>query len=305
MPKHEVKIIVNPNADLGRAWRWASELHPIVKQYGGADWSGTVYPTHALELARQAGQAGYKLVIAVGGDGTVHEVINGLMKIPADRRPKLGIVPFGSGNDFAHAAGINRNPRQALRQVFTGKTKRMDIARLEDDRGQVEFVDNTVGIGFDATVNIRSRKITMARGFFIYLIAVLQTILLNHEAPRMQVKSDREQWDEEMLMLVLCNGEREGGGFIVAPEARPDDGVFDYAAIRRVSRAMMLRLIPEVMRGTHGRFRQVRLGKFSRLELQADRPVTIHTDGEIFAGFGTDVRRIVLQVLPGEIEVVV
>lgn len=305
MPKHEVKIIVNPNADLGRAWRWASELHPIVKQYGGADWSGTVYPTHALELARQAGEAGYKLVIAVGGDGTVHEVINGLMMLPADQRPKLGIVPFGSGNDFAYAAGVDHGSARALKQVFTGKPKRIDVARLEDDRGLVEYVDNTVGIGFDATVNIRSRKFTMVRGFFVYLIAVLQTILLNHEAPRMRVKTDREQWDEEMLMLVLCNGRREGGGFIVAPEARPDDGLFDYAAIHRVSRAMMLRLVPEVMRGTHGRFKQVSLGKLSRLELETDRAITIHTDGEIFAGFGTNVRRISLQVLPGEIEVVV
>jgi diacylglycerol kinase (ATP) len=305
MPKHEVKIIVNPNADLGRAWRWASELHPIVKQYGGADWSGTVYPTHALELARQAGEAGYKLVIAVGGDGTVHEVINGLMRLPPDQRPKLGIVPFGSGNDFAYAAGVEHRSAKALKQVFTGKPKRMDVARLEDDRGLVEYVDNTVGIGFDATVNIRSRKITMVRGFFVYFIAVLQTILLNHEAPRMRVKTDREQWDEEMLMLVLCNGRREGGGFIVAPEARPDDGLFDYAAIRRVSRAMMLRLVPEVMRGTHGRFKQVSLGKLSRLELETDRAITIHTDGEIFAGFGTNVHRISLQVLPGEIEVVV
>src|SRR3990172_6830669 len=101
MPAHRIKIILNPNADLCRAWRSASDLRPIVDEFGGADWSGTVYPTHAIELARQAGEDGYQMVVAVGGDGTVHEVINGLMQLPAEKRPRLGVVPLGSGNDFA------------------------------------------------------------------------------------------------------------------------------------------------------------------------------------------------------------
>jgi diacylglycerol kinase family enzyme len=108
-----------------------------------------------------------------------------------------------------------------------------------------------------------------------------------------------------MLMLVLCNGAREGGGFLVAPQARPDDGVFHYAGVQRVSRPMMLRLVPEVMKGTHGRFRQVRMGQFNKLEMTSDRPLYIHTDGEIFAGFGVDVRRLSVELIPGAIEVMV
>lgn len=108
-----------------------------------------------------------------------------------------------------------------------------------------------------------------------------------------------------MLLLVLCNGSREGGGFRVQPLARPDDGIFHYAGVRKVSRPMMFRLVPEVMKGTHGRFSQVRMGEFHRMDLAADKPLYIHTDGEIFAGFGMDVRQLLVEILPGEIEVVV
>jgi diacylglycerol kinase (ATP) len=304
MPKHSTKLIINPSADLGRAWRWTADLRPIVDEFGGADWTGTVYPTHAIDLARQAAEDGYSTLVAVGGDGTVHEVINGIMQVPPEKRPRLGIVPMGSGNDFAHNAGIERRLEVAMRKVFTGQPRKVDLFRAEDGSGRSEYLDNTLGVGFDATVTIRSRKIPVVHGFLMYLISVIQTILLNHEAPRMQVATDRESWDEEFLMLVLCNGAREGGGFFIAPEARPDDGVLDYIGIRRVSRPMMFRLIPEVMKGTHGRFPQVRMGKFSKLTLQADRPLRIHTDGEIFAGFGTDVRSLSVEVLPEALEII-
>lgn len=304
MPPHNVKLIVNPNADLGRAWKWASDLRPIVEEFGGADWAGTVYPTHAAEIAQQAAEAGYELVIAAGGDGTVHEVVNGLMKAPAGQRPSLGVVPLGSGNDFAHSIGMDSRSSYALRQVLTGKPRPVDVGKLEVAGGRCEYWTNAVGIGFDTTVTIRSRNITLLRGFLVYLIAVIQTILLNHDAPHMQFKSDQETWEEEMLMCVVSNGPREGGGFFVAPGASPYDGLFNYTAIRRVSRPMMFRLLPEVMRGTHGRFPQVRMGQLRKLDLKGDRPLYIHTDGEIFAGFGMDVRQLSIEIQPGALNVV-
>lgn len=304
MPKNKTKMIINPNADLGRAWRQAADLRPVVDQYGGADWTGTVYPTHAIELARQAGEDGYELVISVGGDGTVHEVINGLMQVPEERRPRLGIVPMGTGNDFAYALGIERKPAEAVSRIFTGQPRRVDIGRLVDGSGRVEYWDNALGIGFDATTTIHSRRFTLLHGFIAYFFAVLQTVMLNHDSPRMHIETDHEQWTEKMLMLVLCNGSREGGGFLLAPEAKPDDGVFDYAGIGPVSRLMMLRLIPEVLRGTHGRFSQVRMGRLTCMQLRAESPLTIHTDGEIFSGFGMDVRQLDVEILPGAIEIV-
>jgi diacylglycerol kinase (ATP) len=303
VPRKQVKLIVNPNADLGRAWRLASDLRPMVAEYGGADWIGTVYPTHATELARQAAEDGYELIIAAGGDGTVHEIINGLMQVPRDKRPRLGIVPLGSGNDFSSAVGMEPYSMHAIRQILEGQPRQIDVGVLRDGRGRTEYWDNAIGIGFDATVVIRSRQVPVVRGFLIYLIAVLQTILLNHDAPRLKVKTDQEEWEEEMLLLVLCNGGREGGGFKICPAARPDDGILHYTSVGRVSRSYMMRLLPKFMKGTHAGARHVRMGQFKKLELSSDRPLTIHTDGEIFAGFGVDVRQLSVEIVPNALEV--
>jgi len=303
MRHHNVKLILNPNADMGNAWKLASDLRPVVEEFGGADWSGTVYPTHAIELATQAAGDGYELIIAAGGDGTVHEVINGLMAVPKEKRPKLGIVPLGSGNDFAFASGISAKPIEAIQQAFKGKSRITDVGVIETESGRRQYWDNTLGIGFDATVTIRTHTLPLLRGFLMYLTAVLQTIAFNHEAPLMQIKTDEEEWDEKTLMMVICNGPREGGGFLVAPEAKNDDGVFHYATINKVSRPMMLRLVPEVMNGTHGRFKQIRMGTLRKIEIQSDTPIRIHLDGETFAGFGTEVHHLKAEIIPNALEI--
>ena len=129
--------------------------------------------------------------------------------------------------------------------------------------------------------------------------------MLDHDPAMITFESDQESWQEDNLLIVLCNGPREGGGFFIAPEAKVDDGWLDYAAITSVSRPMMFRLLPEVMKGTHGRFPQVRVNRFKELSITSDRPLVIHTDGEIFAGFGTDVRELSVKILPEALEVII
>ncbi len=299
-----VKLIVNPNADLGRALRTVADIRRLVEDFADVDWIGTVYPAHATKLARQAAENGYELIIAVGGDGTSLEVINGLMQIPAEKRPHLGVIPLGSGNDFSYGIGMDSDPTVALRQIFQGQPHPIDIGKITDNRGFERYWGNVVGIGFDAKATINSRRFTYLRGYLIYLMAVLQTIILDHDAPRLQVKTDLEEWEDETIMLVICNGKREGGGFLVAPEAKTDDEIYDYATIGKVSRLRMLRLLPEVMRGTHGRFPDVRMGTLSNLQIESDRPLTIHTDGEIFSSFADSVTKIAVVLEPGAIQII-
>jgi diacylglycerol kinase (ATP) len=304
MSPHKSMCIVNPSADHGHARQTVVTLQQIAEEYGGADWVRTEYPTHAAQLAKQAGEAGYTLVIAAGGDGTVHEVINGLMLLPMNQRPALGIIPLGSGNDFAHFMGIQGEPAEALKRVFTGEHRRMDVGLFDIGQGEKQYFNNTFGMGFDATVTIRTQRITWVRGFMMYFVAVLQTIALNLDAPRMHILADDAGWEEETIMLVACNGPREGGGFAVAPQATVSDGMLDYASVCRVSRLMMLRLIPEVMKGTHGRFKQVRLGKFRHLEVKSELPITIHADGEVICGFGSGTKNVKIEVVPQAIEII-
>ena len=300
----KVKIILNPMADMGNAWRVARDLRSITEQYGSVDWSGTVYPGHAIQLAQQAGEQGYDMVIAMGGDGTVHEVINGLMRVSEEKRPVLGVVPVGSGNDFAHGIHASQKPTEALTCALDGEASRIDLGLMTDEHGRQEYFDNTLGIGFGAVVTIRSHKLPVLRGFLMYLTAVIQTIILNHNAMAMQIEMDDQKWQQSVIYLVICNGPREGGGFLIAPDAKIDDGLFHYAMITNVSRAMMFRIVPEVMKGTHGRFKQVRMGSCKKFTLSADRPLYIHADGEIFSGPGTDLRKVSFEILPHALKVV-
>lgn len=303
MPQ-KTKIILNPMADMGNAWRVARDLRSITEQRGNVTWSGTVYPGHAIELAREASEEGYERVIAMGGDGTVHEVVNGIMQAPEGKRPILGVVPVGSGNDFAHGIGIVKQSDQALRHALSGEASVIDLALMTDGNGRKVYFDNTLGVGFGAMVTIRSHRLPLLRGFLMYLVSVIQAIVVDHNPITMKIQTDSESWEQKVIYLVLCNGPREGGGFLIAPEAKVDDGILHYAMITDVSRAMMFRIVPEVMKGTHGRFKEVKMGTCKKFSLTADRPLYIHTDGEIFSGLGTDVRKVSFEILPNALKVV-
>jgi len=303
MPR-KVKLILNPIADHERAGRIAADLRPVIEEYGEADWGGTDHPTHATEMARQAGEQGYDTVIALGGDGTVHEVINGLMQVPEKKRPRLGVVPIGSGNDFAHFLKIPLDPPEALHRALNGEASIIDVGCITDEHGRSEYFDNTIGIGFDAVVTIRTRKITLVHGFAMYFLAVMQTIVANFDCIPMHVETDQESWSQPTLMLSLGNGPREGGGFLITPDARMDDGLLHYVTIGKISRLTMLRMVPEVQKGTHGRFKQFRMGTCKKMTATAERPLVIHLDGEIFAGFGTDIRKVTIEVVPNAIRVI-
>ncbi|OQX65356.1 MAG: hypothetical protein B5M51_00970 [Anaerolinea sp. 4484_236] len=300
----KAKLILNPMADMGRAWNVARDLRPIIIEHGNADWSGTVYPGHATELARQAGEDGYDLVVALGGDGTVHEVVNGLMQVEAEKRPALGVVPIGSGNDFAYANGIPESANQAMALALEGEASPIDLGLMTDENNRQEYIDNTLGIGFDAIVTIRSHRLPIVRGFLMYLTAVIQTISLNSKPMRMKVESEDKKWDKDVFMLVLANGPREGGGFTMAPAARPDDGILDYMIANNLSRLKQFRMIPEFMNGTQERFSEVEIGQFQKLSLTSEQPLYIHIDGEIYTSFGSNLRGLSVEIVPNALKVV-
>ena len=303
---HPVELIFNPMADHGRSGQKASDLRAMVDELGGADWRGTEYPAHATAIAATAADDGYETVVAMGGDGTVHEVINGLMRIPAERRPRLGLVPIGSGNDFAGGSKLAEigNLQNAMRQVFAGKERRVDVAVIRDGAGRSEYFDNTAGIGFDAAVNIRSRKIRLIHGFMMYLTATLQTIALNFDAPHMKVSYDGGALDQAIMMLTVGNGPREGGGFITTPGSLLDDGCLEFVYVDQVSQMRMLQLLPKFTSATHIGERDVHLLRTTKLSIDADRDLPIHVDGELFAPYEANVRHVEVEVVPGAIRLV-
>ncbi|MBI4926332.1 MAG: diacylglycerol kinase family lipid kinase [Anaerolineae bacterium] len=304
MPHHPVKLIFNPIANLGRSWPIASSLRPLLTELGGADWTGTVYPTHATELTYQAGLEGYERVVVMGGDGTVHEAVNGLMRLPPEKRPVLAIVPVGTGNDFANCLGVSGIPEQALRQAITGPAHAVDVAHSLDSRGHSEYFVNTFGIGFDALIDLRSRSVGFVQGFAVYFVAMLQALLLDYTPYRAKVRTDQGEWEEDLLMFVICNGRREGGGFVIAPDAKQDDGVLDSVRVPTISRAKMLVTMPSFLKGTHLSLKHVFGQSFKWMELESDRPLIIHADGEIYAGVHSTVNKVRIEMHPNAIQVV-
>ena len=301
---HNIKLIFNPASDRGRSGQKASDLKAIVDKFGGADWAGTEYPGHGTEITRQAALDGYERIVAMGGDGTVHEVVNGLMDVPEDRRPMLGVVPIGSGNDFAFSSGIKMNMQEAMIRVFEGSPTPVDIGRITDGNGRSEYWDNSAGFLFDAAINIESRKIKGIYGFPMYLTATIRSIIKHYSTTHIKFTIDGKQIDKDLLMFTIGNGAREGGGFMVTPDAKNDDGSFDYLMVDPISRPMMFYLLPIVMQGNHGGFKFVNLERFTKLEFEAERAVPIHLDGELWAPYEADVRKVTIEMLPAAVNLV-
>jgi len=295
-------IIFNPNADHGRSRRLLGAMQSWAVEIDHSDLWVTQRPGHATEMARSAVARGYDLVIAAGGDGTIHEVINGL--VHDDKSPiPLGIIPLGSGNDYAYGLGLAQEPLAAFQQIFSGKQLRVDLARLEDDRGRVELAFNGIGIGFDATVSIQTRSITRIHGFAMYMLAALRTIAFYYQTPELQIQFDEERIEQQVLMLSVGVGPRIGGGFLLTPGADLTDGLLDSCAVKPISRLTMMRLLPRAMKGTHITSEHVSMRRNRSIEIISDMALPIHADGEIIAYHHDNVRQIAITSLPAALQI--
>lgn len=297
-------IIYNMFANQGIARKAATALTSAAADRPHVTWAITAYHRHAIELARQSAERGFRRVIAFGGDGTVHEVVNGLMQIPADQRPEFGVVPAGTGNDFSASLGIPRDLDEALEIALHGEAHWIDAARMKDDSGRSEYFINTLGIGFDAVTNLLAHQAEFLPGFSIYFAAALRTIFFESNPIRIRAVTDKHSWEDEVLLFVACNGRREGRLFTVAPQAQPDDGRLDFVAVRTISPPQMLATIPYMMRGDHDRLSYCYQGYFTRLELTADQPLIMHADGEILAGLDSNIRSVTIEAVPRALKAV-
>jgi YegS/Rv2252/BmrU family lipid kinase len=231
-------------------------------------------------------------VIACGGDGTVHEVVNGLML--AGAKATLGVIPAGSGDDFAKMLG---NP---LEKLLEGSTRMVDIGRIVAD-GEVRYFANGMDIGFGAhgARNVRSvpRFLT---GFGAYLGALVLT-LVRYPLLRVRIRiDDGPERELATVMTAVMNGTTFGGSFRVCPEARVDDGLLDLLVVDPVGRLEILGLVPKILRGTHGSDPRLRLLKARTTEIQSETPLLVEADGEIAFGAA---RRLEVGLLPGALRV--
>lgn len=299
-----VKVILNPRSGQGRVREQSTMISALGRLYGDLTIVPTQYPKHATELARAAAGEGFDLVAAAGGDGTVNEVINGLVQGDKASLP-LGIIPIGSGNDLAYGLGIQHDPETALRRIFEGRPMTVDLARVTDDRNQSAVFGNNLGIGFDAIVVMRTETVTRVHGFLMYLIAVLQTIAFYYDTPYAEMRFDDEVVRQRILFLYAGIGPRGGGGFLLTPDAKPDDGLIDTCMVNPVSRHTMLYMLTKVMKGTHVTSKHVKMRQNREIAVRSATAMPIYVDGEMFCYPRDDVHQVTITCLPAALQIMI
>ena len=259
--------------------------------------SQTHGPGDAVALAQRAKQDGFELVIAVGGDGTIYETVNGLARAAgAGVAGTLGIIPIGSGNDFVKMLDIPSGWQAACRRIAHGGPRRVDIGRIDD-----RFFVNNVGMGFDAQVGIEALKVTWARGKAVYMVALARNMLFSYRTPNVKIEMDGESFSRQITLLTVGNGRCSGGGFWLTPSAEIDDGLFDVCIGRKMSKLQILALVPYVMKGTHVTHPEVQMARARRIVVTSDEPLPVHADGEIIY---TSATRIEAELLPRKLELI-
>ena len=300
-------IVANPTSGRGTGTR----MIPIIKRLMDLhqlDYSLgiTEKPWHAVELTRQAVSQGFDYVVAAGGDGTINEVLNGLLQAQEAGlgNPALGVFSVGQGNDFAYSMGIPLALEKSIHALAVGRTRPIDVGRLKGGLfPQGRIFGNGVGIGFDAVVGFESVKLAPLSGFVSYLIAALKTIMLYYHAPQIRIELDDETITQPSLMVSIMNGRRMGGGFYMTPESLSNDGLFDLCIAGDVNRFEIFKIMLRFMRGTQKGHPAIQFRRSRHVTVTAiNGSLPAHADGEMMA---LDANRLEMELLPRAINLIV
>jgi diacylglycerol kinase (ATP) len=295
---HRLVAILNPQSDRGRTAQLAESLRNALGSRFELQLLQTTQRGEAVRLARDAGKQGCDAVMAIGGDGTVHEVVNGLMELPAAGRPALGIVPAGSGNDVAYALGIDKELATAVTTIERGTTRMIDVGRVDANGGRSCYCINNIGLLLEGEINRASHQLTWPRGSGLYLRAMVQTLMRPLPVARLQLTVDGQQFNRTATLLSIGNGPRSGGKFQLMPDATLNDGAFDYLLAPPVSRWKLLWKVRHALSGKKVEGDWIERGRFQQMSIQSDVAIVAHVDGEPWLSAADEVRNLAINVLP-------
>ncbi|MEP0546166.1 MAG: diacylglycerol kinase family protein [Rhodothermales bacterium] len=306
MPFRSVAVILNPAAGNRRAGRARAQLREALEASGVPfEIIATERPNHAATLARRAATQ-FDAVIAGGGDGTVQEVATGLLG-NAHATP-FGVLPLGTGNDFAHQLGVPKRPSDAVRALLAADVVPVDAGIVRwRDAGDVHHIHeavfvNAVGIGFDALVAAEAAQFKVFRGISGYVMAVAKALRI-WQQPDVEVRrrepvaagepqptAEPPMYAGPFFLAAVSNGTSVGGGFRLTPDARIDDGLLDLCLVSGpLSLARISRLLPKAIAGRHLHEPEVRMDRLEALTLRLSAGVPIHVDGEVLTRSAVEV----------------
>ena len=284
-------FIVNPISGSGRGKREFEQARALLEAAGACyAFVSTQYHAHAKELARAALAAGERCIVAVGGDGTVNEVASVL----AGTGAAMGILPFGTGNDFSQALQIPQDTAGAVAALLSAAPRRVDAARSND-----AFFVNVSGFGFDVDVVRYTEKYKKRfNGMLPYLLGVMQSLLHLRPIPVRVEPEEGECFDTTALLFSACNGTQFAGGMHLAPLSDPADGLLDICILKGIGRIAFLQLLPRYIKGEHLGSKHIVYFKARRVTAAAEAGLTLNLDGEL--GSATPVT---FEALPGALTI--
>lgn len=296
MSTGKMLLIINPAAKHGVT----GTLVPVIErllQSTPHDIALTGHTGHAIELAANA--EGYDTIVAVGGDGTVYEVLNGIMQRPEHDRPALGVIPTGSGNDTRRTLGIPTDITDAILALSTGRRRAFDVGVCNG-----LYFNNSFAAGLDARVTAKAveyKTTTKRSGLWLYLTALLH-VLFNELYPHhVRVSWDGgESVEDDLLVVAATIGPTYGGGFFIAPDAVPDDGLLEICTIDPLSLGAALVRLPFVIFGKHTKMKVVTMSRHRSFVLESEDPMPAQIDGEVLVA-----KRFDVSVIPGGVTYIV
>ena len=312
-----ILVIYNPIAGRGRVKKnWPDVQQGLIDAGIEFDVAATSAPLEAVTLAEKAATK-YSTVIAVGGDGTVHEVVNGLLRASSEGETiALGVVPLGNGDDFAKMippqttiGGKVFDWHIAIEKIAQGQTKLFDVGRMYGDQlrskqdNKPQYFMNGMDIGFGAQAALNFTKVpSFLTGMAAYLAAIMKT-LIDYRIPKVSIQiDDQKAFEQSTTMTAITNGRCFGSGFWVCPEAQVDDGLLDVMVTQSVGRLKILRLIPKIMKGTHVNEPILKNYRARRVVIKSQQPLVVEADGEIPY---PQTRHLEVQILDKKLRVIV
>lgn len=280
MNSEPIPLFFNPVAGRGRAGRTIPHIarlldsigldHVLVKSESTGDLEARVFDSVS---------AGSEKLIVAGGDGSIHEAVNGILR--SNRTVELGVIPIGTGNDFAKACSIPVDWNNAATELV-GRIQRNTPARsIDAGRMNDRFFANGAGIGFDAKVTYIAHNIRWRVGDLVYLAAVFKGMIDGITTPQVTITFSEQIVEGPITLANVSNGAWIGGMFHIAPMARNDDGELDLLFVGKVSRLRIIALLPKLMRGSHIDQPEITHSRITRCKVTAAAPVPSHLDGEV------------------------
>lgn len=276
-------VVINPAAGSGRAAGTWNRLRRTAARLFPFDEATTRGPGDAQDVGRRAAAAGVRRILAVGGDGTLHELVNGLAHTPV----ALGVLPSGTGNDFARSQGFFGPLPKLLEGLARGAYRPIDLGQA----GSTYYL-NVAGVGFDAEVARRVNAMAhKAQGTIAYLGEAVRGAF-RFEPPPLELRFDGGEvvGPERLLLVAVGNAPAYGGGMRICPQARVDDGLLDVLLVGDIRRWATLALLPRVFLGRHLGHPRIRLVRTSSVTVTGPPGIALHADGEIVGDLPTTFR---------------